>query len=213
MIIKVDTYSANQGIPLPIRCPKCRRDGSFKTFTVPDVVVGKGGTSGLLQLWLGQRQCPNRECNTHVFVVWHVPQKVLATYPAQGIDFNSTDIPATVVAPFAEALRCESVGCFVAAGMLVRKTLEQMCEERGASGTDLKKRIEALREKVILPVALLDAADELRLLGNDAAHIESKTYNSVGSDEVAAAILLTREILKSVYQYDALLGRLRALKK
>jgi hypothetical protein len=53
----------------------------------------------------------------------------------------------------------------------------------------------------------------LRLLGNDAAHVEAKTYDSVGSEEIEAGIELTKEILKAVYQLNDLLSRLRALKK
>ena len=55
--------------------------------------------------------------------------------------------------------------------------------------------------------------DDLRLLGNDGAHIESPEYNRVGSDEVEVRIEFAKEVLKAVYQYPALLGKLRALKK
>jgi len=60
---------------------------------------------------------------------------------------------------------------------------------------------------------LLEAADELRLLGNDAAHIEAKTYDAIEAEEVEVAIDLAKELLKSVYQYGSLVNRLRALKK
>jgi hypothetical protein len=50
-------------------------------------------------------------------------------------------------------------------------------------------------------------------LGNDAAHIKSKDYDKVGKQEGEVALELTKEILKAVYQYDDLLGRLQALKK
>jgi len=58
----------------------------------------------------------------------------------------------------------------------------------------------------------LDGLDDLRLLGNDAAHIESQEYTKVGKEEVEIGIELAKEVLKAVYQYAALLGRLRALK-
>ena len=60
---------------------------------------------------------------------------------------------------------------------------------------------------------LLEALDDLRLLGNDAAHVESQVYNQVGKDEVELALDVTKEVLKSVYQYADLLNRLRALKR
>ncbi len=55
--------------------------------------------------------------------------------------------------------------------------------------------------------------DELRLLGNDAAHIEAKTYDAIGKEETEVALTLTKEILKGVYQLDELVNRLKALKK
>lgn len=57
------------------------------------------------------------------------------------------------------------------------------------------------------------ALDSLRLLGNDAAHVAAKNYNGVGRDEVEAAVDLTKEILKAIYQYNDLLAKLNALKK
>jgi len=59
----------------------------------------------------------------------------------------------------------------------------------------------------------LGAADELRLLGNDAAHVEAKAYDAIGSAEAALAIELAKELLKAVYQYSALVTKLKALKK
>jgi hypothetical protein len=132
------------------------------------------------------------------------------SYPPERIDFDTTNIPQRIVNAFEEALTCHAYSCYVAAAMLVRKTLELLCEDRGASGADLRSRIQSLRTKVILPEALFEAIDHLRLLGNDAAHIESKTYSDVGAQEVIAAIVLTKEILKAVYQYEALLDVLKS---
>ena len=54
---------------------------------------------------------------------------------------------------------------------------------------------------------------ELRLLGNDAAHIEADTFEKIGKDELEISIEFTKEILKAVYQYESLLEKLRSLKK
>jgi hypothetical protein len=96
---------------------------------------------------------------------------------------------------------------------MVRKTLEELCKDRSAAGGNLKERIKALGTKVVLPVELIEGLDDLRLLGNDAAHIESKEYESVGQEEVEVGIEFTKEVLKAVYQYSALLAKLRALRK
>ncbi len=67
--------------------------------------------------------------------------------------------------------------------------------------------------KVILPPDLLEGLDDLRLLGNDAAHIESQEFNAVGQVEVEIGLEFCKEVLKAVYQYSSLLQRLKSLKK
>lgn len=96
---------------------------------------------------------------------------------------------------------------------MIRRTLEELCQDKNATGSTLKERISALQSAVILPPDLFAALDDLRLLGNDAAHVEAKTYDSVGLAEIEAGIELTKEVLKAVYQLGDLLSRLRALKK
>ena len=96
---------------------------------------------------------------------------------------------------------------------MIRRTLEEICEDRDAKGKDLKDRIKDLKTKVILPQDLFDAMDELRLLGNDAAHLETKYYNQIDKEEVGVAIEFTIELLKALYQYSALLSKMKELKK
>jgi hypothetical protein len=158
------------------------------------------------------RRCPNAACNAGIFVV-HYAGKVVESFPGETVDFDTTNIPAGVVITFEEAIKCHANQCFVAAAIMVRKTLEELCRDRQASGDNLKARIKALGTKVVLPQELLEGLDDLRLLGNDAAHIESQEYEKVGKEEVEVGIEFTKEVLKAVYQYSALLGRLRALKK
>jgi hypothetical protein len=117
------------------------------------------------------------------------------------------------VAALEEAITCHANQCFVASAIMVRKTLEELCFDRLATGPNLKDRIKALGANVVLPVDLLSGLDDLRLLGNDAAHIESQEYAKVDQEEVEVAIDVTKEVLKAVYQYSALVDRLKALKK
>lgn len=97
--------------------------------------------------------------------------------------------------------------------MLIRKCLEQLCENKGALGDNLRARIKALESRVVLPVVLFSALDDLRLLGNDAAHVEAKSYDSISREEVEAGIAVTKEILKAVFQLDEIVERLRVLKQ
>lgn len=125
----------------------------------------------------------------------------------------ASNVPGPVIKALEEAVTCHANGCFVASALMVRKTLEELCRDRQAQGPNLKERIKALGTKVVLPTELLDGIDDLRLLGNDAAHIEAQVYDQIGQEEVEVAIEFAKEVLKAVYQYSALLSRLRALKK
>jgi len=96
---------------------------------------------------------------------------------------------------------------------MVRRTLEELCEEKGATGKNLKERIADLGSKIVIPQDLIDGMDDLRLLGNDAAHIEAQVFKQIGARELEVAIRFTKEILKATYQYTTLLNELRALRQ
>ena len=187
------------------RCPHCGKEAVMEALGPHDFNLGDHYITG-------QRRCPNPTCLGHLFVVFHANELVKA-YPSIRLDFDSENIPQTILKTFQEAITCHSQGCFVAAAIMVRRTLEEVCAERGASGKDLKGRINDLRSKIVIPGELLDAMDELRILGNDAVHVEAKEYDEISDTEVTVAIQFSKEILKSLYQYSSLLGKLRALKK
>jgi hypothetical protein len=159
--------------------------------------------------WLGHRMCPNPDCRAHVFVI-HASRKLLASYPPQRIDFDPKNIPEAITASLNEAITCHAESCFTASAIMVRKTLEELCADQEVEGDDLYSRIESLQEKVLLPKQLMSGLQELRLLGNDAAHVEAKVFDDIGEEEVVLAIDVTKEILKGVYQVGDLVERLRA---
>lgn len=206
MIIKITGHNAvNPNTVVSLRCPACRQQGTFDALVnVHDVSSGS--------YVLGQRRCPNDQCRAHVFFV-RESGKIAVAYPAERLDFDSTNVPASVSKALEEAIACHAARCFTAAAIMVRKTLEELCHERGATGANLKARISALGAKITVPQELLDGVDHLRLLGNDAAHIESQTFNQVGQQEVEVGLLFAKELLKAVYQYAALVARLKALQK
>lgn len=192
---------------LTLLCPHCRNQAVFEPLqNNPDHNVNNEHQV------VGNRMCPNPECKGHVFVVIH-GSTILATYPPSRIDFDTEGIPVSIVATLEEALTCEANDCNVASAIMVRRTLEEICADQEATGDNLKKRIENLGDKIVVPKALKEAMNELRLLGNDATHIEAKDYGQVSKNEVHIAIEFTKELLKAIYQYQSLLGKMLALKK
>ena len=195
---------------IKLRCPVCRQRAAFEALNSQDSTI----TDQQESLLVGIRRCPDPTCFALIFFVYsNKTHQLTDSYPAETIDFDSTDVPQPVLSALEESIKCHSQHCFVASAIMVRKTLEALCKDRNAVGPTLKKRIEALANKVVLPAELLAGLDDLRLLGNDAAHIESQEYEKVGQEEVEVSIEFTKEVLKAVYQYSALLNKLRALKK
>lgn len=203
-----------------IRCPACRKNGAFHAVrgdhtdaTFLHVLERNplGKPVKVTAITYGIRVCPNLECQEPLFSIGHDGK--VTTFPVETVDFDAQNIPSKILESFSEAITCQANFCFKAAALMVRRTLEEICADREATGANLKERISALSAKVILPKELLEAADELRLLGNDAAHMEAKIYDDVGEDEVAVSIELCKEILKGVYQLSSLVDRLRKLKK
>jgi hypothetical protein len=135
------------------------------------------------------------------------------TVPPLLVSLDTTGVPQPVVDSLTEAAQCQAQACYRAAAIMIRRTLEELCEVNGANGKHLHARLEALSSKVLLPPALIDGLNNLKLLGNDAAHVEAKTYDHVGKDEVDAAMEVTIAILRSVYQVGDLVAKLDALKK
>jgi hypothetical protein len=157
--------------------------------------------------------CPNPSCRAYLFVVFNAEGKLRASYPPERIDFDATNIPTPIMESLEEAITCHANQCFIAAAIMVRKTLELLCVAQGATGGNLKERIKALGSKVVLPPDLLGGLDDIRLLGNDAAHVEFDAFAKVSQEELDVAIEFTKEVLKAIYQYSALLAKIRALKK
>jgi hypothetical protein len=208
MLIKVAVFKSVNSSVVNMRCPACRQMGSFEwTEESKDVQVWHKPPT-----YVGHRRCPNPECHAHVFVVLDATQKhLVVSYPPERIDFDPSNIPENIVSALEEAITCHANQCFVAAAIMVRKTLEELCSTENAQGQNLLLRIRALADQVVLPQELFEGLDDLRLLGNDAAHIESRAYHNIGQEEVEVALEFTKEVLKAIYQYKDLLGRLRAL--
>lgn len=211
MIIKIPTFSPNNGTRLSLRCHSCGQIGTFEPLEQIKDVYSPGPPTAAFHL--GHRKCPNPDCHAHVFCVFRGGGEVVRTYPPQRIDFDTKSIPEPIVKTFAEALTCHAENLHVAAAIMIRRTLEELCDDKKATGKTLKERIGGLQSNVVLPKELFTALDDLRLLGNDAAHVEAKTYDSIGDEEIGVAIELTKEVLKAVYQLDDLVSRLKSLKK
>jgi hypothetical protein len=192
---------------IALRCPHCGNNGVFR-------LLGSDLGESSVELRFGSRACPNPTCNGHVFFIQNYrTELILATYPAETIPFDKDKIPEKIINAFEESIICHSSQCFIASAIMIRKTLEEICSHEKVEGKNLFQKLEGLGAKIMIPKELIAGMNELRLLGNDAAHIEASTFNQIGKEEIEISIEFTKEILKATYQYEGLLSKLRGLKK
>jgi Domain of unknown function (DUF4145) len=128
------------------RCPTEKQSA----WGVPDAIA-----------W-GARVCPDPECGALIFIVSDAHDgSIIESFPPESIDFDSTDLPPAVLGAFKEAVACHAHACYTASVIMVRKTLEEVCADRGASGKNLKERLENLRDKLLLPKEMFNALHDL----------------------------------------------------
>lgn len=195
-----------------LRCPICLREGTLDPRGTDRVVRVQGQPAQKAAI-SGERVCPNPDCRALIYVVFDGRSHgVLYSYPPERIDFDASDLPEDVRSPLEEAIDCHAAGNYRAAAVMVRRALEAVCDDQEAKGNSLYRRIEGLGKKITLPRGMVDGLHSLRLLGNDAAHVEAKAYNEVGKREVEIAVHVAKVILQAAYQMESILGELEALK-
>ncbi|WP_338813275.1 DUF4145 domain-containing protein [Bernardetia sp. Wsw4-3y2] len=215
MKITLDRIGSNKTTNIATRCPHCGHQGVFLQVGLKDVYTWTRYQNNNTEYpvnYLGIRKCPNEKCQGHLFFISDDNSNVLLTSPSETIPFDKENIPDRVLNAFEEAIKCHSNSCFIASAIMIRKTLEEICIERGSEGANLFKKLQNLAGKILIPQELLDGMNELRLLGNDAAHIEAQTFSEIGKEEIEVSLEFAKEILKAVYQYENLLQRLKKLK-
>ena len=212
MKIVLNKTGTNRTTNVATRCPHCGHFGSFLQVGLQDVYTWENHSNQQPIYYLGIRKCPNEKCQGHLFFISDYNKNILLTSPTETIPFDKENIPDKVLNAFEEAIKSHSNSCFIASAIMIRKTLEEICIERGATGATLYKKLQDLGGKILIPQELLTGMNELRLLGNDAAHIEAQTFSEIGKEEIEVSLEFAKEILKAVYQYDNLLQKLKNLK-
>ncbi|MEM7659058.1 MAG: DUF4145 domain-containing protein [Bacteroidota bacterium] len=190
-----------------LNCPHCGADAIFSSFH--SISIEAEGS----RFNLNHSVCPNYDCKGYVFIITDFDDHELVdSFPRTKIDFDPEDIPEEIIACLEEAIECEANQCYVAAAIMVRKALELLCDHVQAEGKSLFHRLEKLQERIILPLALKKSLHNLRLLGNDAAHVNSKTYLKIEDEEAEISIEITKKLLEAVFQLNTLVQRLEDLK-
>jgi hypothetical protein len=135
--------------------------------------------------------------------VWHYPMGS----PNQDV---ADEIPEHIKDDFKEALRCIFVDAYNATAEMCRRALEASCIDLGAPKDKvLEKMIDWLEEKRIITPYLRDAAHNVRLGGNRAAHpstngqvanvLPDAPVEKIEKEHAEAIVEFTREFFHHVY--------------
>jgi hypothetical protein len=159
-----------------VRCGNCRT-------TVLAEVIGKVSETGNddFDFWYEAvlLKCP--ACNEAVFATR--PMDTFE-YPKPHMDWGSLkrvwpnpdggdldlSIPFRVRKSLDEAQKCVGAQSYLAAAVMVRRTLEAVANHFGVTSGSLPSRLGALRDKGVIDVRMLEWADSLRKHGNLGAH-------------------------------------------
>jgi hypothetical protein len=209
MKITVQESSLGIGPSVVGTCPHCGHIATFGGLPSQDLAVLNAVNR--ITYFLGHRVCPNPMCRGHIFFVAE-GNNVVQFYPPARIGFTSTNVPSSVADSLNEAIDCHSNKSYRAAAVMIRRSIDHICKNKGAQGNDLKARIEALKDKVILPPSLFAGMQNLRMLGNDGAHTDAKVFDEIGEKEISAGIEFAKKVTEAVYQYGDLLSKLENLK-
>lgn len=163
-----------------IYCPKCRCHTNL---------IYRAGYEGHLTsdkyLYYAVEECNN--CQQHFLTIRLKNQygQILKSYPEDLPKTVNSLISDSVKKDFEEALLCQSVGAYRGAAVLARRAVQLICLDKGAKkGEKLRKQIEELFDNNIITQDIKDWADEVRYIGNDAAHPNKEEVNKEDSEDI-----------------------------
>ncbi|MFI6601076.1 DUF4145 domain-containing protein [Nonomuraea sp. NPDC050536] len=124
------------------------------------------------------------------------PARVL--WPSPGREIGQ-DVPSAIREELVHARTCLRAGSPAAAVVHVRRLLEAVCAEHGVTGRTLFHALRELRRRGVIDGWLLNWAEELRELGNAAAHLGG---HSLGRGEAAGAVELAEALIDYLYLFS-----------
>ena len=167
-----------------ITCPFCMERGSFET----EFHAEKNKSNSRKKLNFDTLKCGN--CSGYVMVLWsatgHMVGNVLHDYrvlpwPLR-YEKHPDYWPDTVGRYWLQAKRSLTDESWDAAVMMARSALQASLRDQGALGDNLKKEIDELAAKGVLPPIMKDWSHEVRQLGNKSAHPDPEQPSPSGQD-------------------------------
>ncbi len=130
-------------------------------------------------------------------VILDEPAAIIHQYPQPHIiSTKRPGVPDEVHKASLEAEKCLSVKAPNACGVMARRAMHALCDDKKAKGKDLYEELKYLRDNQLITPDLWESADELRAAGKLGAHPE---WEELTEEEADYVMRLLREVIRSVY--------------
>jgi len=178
-------------------CPHCGRDSVFTRVTDPYQRNLEYQVNQLAAVM----ECQG--CLKYVLSVVrinHETWEFIVHYPLGNPD-DSVDqaVPISIAADFSEALRCFFIQSYKACVAMCRRSVEASCQDLGATGGNLKERINSLFKSGRITEPLKDMAHKVRLTANEELHGQPDDLDAFTEPEAKDIVEFTREYFHHVY--------------
>lgn len=202
-------YAVGNCFSLGGYCPYCHERVRFEPIDQAGDTTLRGPDGNGVNC--GQRRCPNDACAGMVFVIFTADtnRDIVRQYPVAVLDFDPEGLPAAVVESLTEAVKCHAHDCDIAAAIMLRRTIEFVCDHFVAEGSNLRSRIDSLDG---LTDELRSALHDLRALGNDAVHVDPRDFEDISAADVGDALEVVVLVLDLMFRASSVLAKLSARK-
>lgn len=129
----------------------------------------------------------------------HISNLIWFPKRVEGAEFPNVPDPIASVA--SEAYACFSIDAYRAAVLLARTVVEATAKAQGIVSGNLASKIKEMAEKQLIRPSIKEAADEIRLLGNDMAHGDIDV--PITTEDASEILELMSVVLTEVYELPA----------
>jgi hypothetical protein len=172
--------------------PQCQKDYNDESWPkVFEGFINPRGFGGSIneeenhnRLYIISRQC--RFCHQYFHEVYIAQEKddkiqseFLVSYPCSKTKFEATGIPKNIRDYFNEAERCRSIGSITGTGACLRKSVYALCDDKNATGSDYREKIENLPIKE----SYKELLKQIKWLGDNTTKPGEEKYTKKMVDE------------------------------